>query len=623
MKPFIFLFVVTFSIAFSPVAFARWGTKEDAPIVSRSNKSEIVVNADGTWRAKSSTLYRVNNEDGRISFGTGAIKYNSRTTQIKDIQAESRNGDDRIKVEKDYIEDKALASSSEGFDETRQVSIAYPRVEVGTELFLSYEQVTREVPIPGFYSDEFSFGDHFYEESSQIVLKSPFKLLISKNDPGQHLEVKQEASGKDFVTTIKLIKPIYNQVAEEIEPKASRRLLTWVAVSTQPDWGAMAKPLVSEYEKVLSAQLPDPLAKIASEAEKKSDLTDRINIVTSRLADTIRYLGDWRDVRGGHVPRPLSLVANTRFGDCKDFSAATVAILRKLGYQAYVAWVQRGVIPEALPPIPVETAFNHAIVYLKIGDKVKWIDPTNTVSFAQGTFEDIMGRQALIVDPKSPRLEWIPEGVPTDSTGLRSLRLKFLKGGDAQVFADILYSGRSAVGVTGIERQYSKETINHIITKAIADDHYIVERKVDDYQLSSRVVRDIRLKAYVKVKGYQLTTTAGPGYGIPRGGISKLVDMETGPRVSDFFLGFPNKDRVTYHLDGVSVVGTLPKTCKIQSQWLTFERRYKKQKGELLIDDELTILKSVIPVEALKAKEYGQLQESLAKCVNKAVVVFR
>jgi hypothetical protein len=134
-----------------------------------------------------------------------------------------------------------MSSSAEGFDETRQVSIAYPHVEVGTELSLSYESITSEVPIPNFYSDEFSFGDRYYEESSVITIRSPFKLLLVKNDPGQHLEVKQEQKGNEFVTTIKLIKPIFNQVFEEIEPKTGRRLLTWVAVSTSQDWGAMAR----------------------------------------------------------------------------------------------------------------------------------------------------------------------------------------------------------------------------------------------------------------------------------------------------------------------------------------------------------------------------------------------
>lgn len=606
-----------------PSAWARWGAKEDAAIVSMSDVAEIVVGKDGTWKGKRSARLRVNNEEGRISFGSGAIKYNSRTTTIKNIQAESRTGDDSFKVEKDYIEDKAMSSSAEGFDETRQVSIAYPHVEVGTELTLSYDTVTSEVPIPNFYSDEFSFGDHYYEESSAITIRSPFKLLVAKNDPGNHLEVKQEQKGAEYVTSIKLIKPIFTQVVEEIEPKASRRLLTWVSVSTASDWGAMARPLVAEYEKVLNSKLPDTYAKIAAEAEKKSDINDRINIVTSRLADTIRYLGDWRDVRGGHVPRALSLVSDTRFGDCKDFSAATVAILRKLGYQAYVAWVQRGILPEALPPLPVETAFNHAIVYLKLGDKAKWIDPTNSVSFAQGVFEDIMGREALIVDPKSPRLEWIPEGTPAGSSSARNVKLHFIKGGDATINAEVNYNGRSAVAITGIERTYSKETINHVITKAVAEDQYILERKVGDYNLKSRIVQDTKMKAYVKVKGYQLSTTAGPGYGVPRGGIAKLIDMETIPRVSDFFLGFPNKDQVTYHLEGVSVVGAVPKSCRIQSPWLVFERKYRKPKGELEITDELTVTKSSIPVEGLKGAEYARLQKDLERCVNKAVVVFK
>ena len=129
-------------------------------------------------------------------------------------------------------------------------------------------------------------------------------------------------------------------------------------------------------------------------------MIEKLNTVTSLLAENINYLGDWRPISGLYVPRDLEAIANTKLADCKDFSAATAAILRKLGMEAHISWVKRGLGAfESPTPLPTMTEFNHAIVRAVTSGRTYWVDPTNFSSFAQGIFPDIADKRTLTLDP--------------------------------------------------------------------------------------------------------------------------------------------------------------------------------------------------------------------------------
>ena len=59
--------------------------------------------------------------------------------------------------------------------------------------------------------------------------------------------------------------------------------------------------------------------------EKKTDV-EQLNAVTSGVAESIRYVGDWRLVKGAFNPRPLATIARSGYGDCKDFTVTAGAI---------------------------------------------------------------------------------------------------------------------------------------------------------------------------------------------------------------------------------------------------------------------------------------------------------
>jgi hypothetical protein len=79
---------------------------------------------------------------------------------------------------------------------------------------------------------------------------------------------------------------------------------------------------------------------------------------------------------GGYRPRPPSVTAKRRYGDCKDKALLLAEILRALGHDAGIALVDtmrpRG--PLSAPPSPI--AFNHVVVRAAIRGETYWIDAT-------------------------------------------------------------------------------------------------------------------------------------------------------------------------------------------------------------------------------------------------------
>jgi hypothetical protein len=90
---------------------------------------------------------------------------------------------------------------------------------------------------------------------------------------------------------------------------------------------------------------------------------------------SIRYLamaiGD-----GGFVPRPLSDVWATRYGDCKDKAKLFVAMARRLGLDACATLVNSREGAALDQWLPSGMAFDHCIIRLKLGEKTYWLDPT-------------------------------------------------------------------------------------------------------------------------------------------------------------------------------------------------------------------------------------------------------
>ena len=241
----VFLLCLSLSAFSAHEASARWASIEDANAVSEYDNYDVTISANGAWKYVRENLIEVRNEDGRANYGTSTIKYNSRTSKITDIKAETISTNQRHPVAAEYIENKPLASGADGFDDTYQLTIAYPKVEIGSKLYLKYTKETSEVPIANHYSEEFYFGTETYDKAAVIHIDSALPIFIEKNDPEGKLEVSESPKSEGQTTykaTIRLTRPVYTKAVDEDEIAVNNQDETWVVVSTSRNYADLAAP---------------------------------------------------------------------------------------------------------------------------------------------------------------------------------------------------------------------------------------------------------------------------------------------------------------------------------------------------------------------------------------------
>ena len=613
-----------FFVIISSTSQARWANEKDAATAVNFQEVELQIHSDGTYEESTDQELQVLKEHSRTELGSRRLYYNSNAAQLRVRVAETINGDERKKVPSKFIEDKPLASSGVGFDQHNQVLIAFPDVQIGTRIHLKYDYESTKAPLEGFFSQRIRYDSGELLRSDRIHVVSEIPIFLEVNDPRKSLDITQSHTSHGYEITIHLTHPIVEAAVDEEHPSLAMNNRTWVVLSTSKDYGAMAAPVLPKYEKIVSAELPDLFRGILESAQKKSTTVDRINAVTSQLAEAVRYMGDWRPVQGGHVPRTLEAIAASRFGDCKDFSASTVAILRKLGMEAHVAWVERGIESTPIPRLALDSAFNHAIVFAKSEGKTYWVDPTNFQSFAQGTFPDIQERDALVMNETEAHLERIPSGNPGEALTHSRFEMAFDENGDTKMAVHSLIGGRNAISLTGATLMMSKETIDHYFTRLVANESRLKRIEIADYDLNSRIVKDLGFDATLEESYSAMKTSAGLAYRlVPSEVVQVLVDLETKKRISELFLGQPFSYQREIHMNHVHVIGSDYRGCDLKSPWAQVSRKLLPQSDGVLVQDRYSTLVSSISSEDLKSAEFHTFQARLRSCMDQVAIVFK
>lgn len=605
-------------------ALARRAEPGEAEVSGDQTKIEINIKADGTYEYVFEALRTILNEAGRSKLGTMRFPYNAEASEFEVLVAETIVDGKTHTVSREFIEDKPRASQISGFDQQNQVIVAFPHVEVGAQVHLKYRLRTKEVPFLGFYSSEEHFGAGVFDKMREVTYTSELPLHYTVSDPFKVLDVKERKTDDDLVVvTARLKEPFFFSVVDEEKfTFLNRAQQTFIVLATSKSFEDLARSVAKDHDKVMDAKLPETFAPILERARKDKSFVDVANTVTSMIADQIRYMGDWRPVRGSYVPRALERIAVSRFGDCKDFAALTGAVLRRLGYKAQIAWVERSRMPSEITWLPSDSFFNHAIVRAEAEGKTYWIDATNRFSFAQGIPEDIYDRSALVIDPVKPRIEKIPLPPTTEATLKINNQFKFDREGDASAQYRVELSGRRAIPWTGIGRYSSKEALDHSLTKWAARGKFTKWSKVGKYDVTSRIVKTLPLSVDVGLRKAAVKSTKGFVYILDPGLFDFLINIDSAKYLSNVFIGLPEVLEFREELLDSRLVGKPPPVCEMESPWITARRKIETSGKKIIVIQNVLVRKSVISNEELKSQAFKDLQTGIENCLGDFAVSF-
>lgn len=603
---------------------AKWASFADAPIKS-SYTQEINVDASGKTREIREIQFEILKEPGRNIAASYILRYNGASQKIKIIDAKTIYKEKEYKLDKNLIEDKPLASAHHGFDQTRQILLAFPKAEIGAKIYLKYSVITTEVPLDKFYASVFDFGTQEFVDKSYVKLYSKIPLHILINDPDKVLTITKDAKDSFHNIEITLTKPIYKEVINEPQSNVvNNKYLTWISVSSLNKWEDLAAKFGKSYEKVFTQKLPKDFVKIADAAKQQKDDVGQINTVTSLLNDKIRYMGDWRTIKGGFIPRNLDIISKTQLGDCKDFAASTAAILTNLGFKAQVALIRRGnrsFYPESLPDLG---AFNHAFVKVTTKQgKIYWIDPTNFQSMAGGIFPDIEGKMALILDPKQPSYERVYSIDPQHSQAILKRQIEIVDGNKIVESGNLTLKNEGAYPITGVALQNSEANIKDMLLNSLS--RTILEEKnkksLQLPDLKSRIVKDISFNYAFEQENRILKTNLGQAIKLTYDSIAGFFDVSQ-DCVSDV-LGSPSTGIRQTIIKNVTAQNIESLNKEIKTPWLYISRKCSVNSNhDLQIDDTIIVYNHLIANEDLKKPEFTQLKSELEKNFKDVALVF-
>jgi len=168
--------------------------------------------------------------------------------------------------------------------------------------------------------------------------------------------------------------PPYGDLCSRVSVGLSKMLPEFPAYT----WASFGE----EYYKETIAPLLAHGRSLAGEARSflrnpKTEL-ESIEMVANGVAENVRYVAVELDGSGWKPHEPAE-VLKARYGDCKDVSVLTAALLRTLDIDAWPALLRTRDAGMIDGSIVTPSLMNHMIVYVRSGGEEYWVDPTGGV----------------------------------------------------------------------------------------------------------------------------------------------------------------------------------------------------------------------------------------------------
>lgn len=592
--------------------------QESGSVIEKFN-IDYQVFRNGSWTQTLEYALRVQSEDAKSSASVFAIDYNAATDEVEVLEAYTLNGKQKIKVEKSAIEDRDKGESKD-YDLMKVRSVVFPQVQIGSRLFITYRVKTIKPTIENRFSSEMAIMPSYFIENFKVTYKSEIPLNFEVRDPRklikvwqlnpQHIEVKNRSVLPGWVHAEKdpFFHPINNSEFR---------------VSSHSDWKEFFSALDSDYEAILAKGVPAKLQPWIDEAKKKANNVERIQFLLEKMSADFRYFGDWRRHNGGVVPRALSEIESSRYGDCKDLSSLLTSMLRALGMKANVALIRRGANPWGEEPdykLPGVSRFNHAIVFVQDENVSFWLDPTNPVMSLK-PYPDIAGRPSWLLGEGGRKFARLPASIPSDFEHLHEYEYRF-KGED-------MVTVRVNAHLTKLAPYDLANELMMIPRPQVLSDslEYFSEgQEVKSFKYlkepqTGRLLSDMHLDLEYEAGRVSFNAGKSAFFVIPDGFLQGSF-YETDGRESDLMLGGePYTFRGIRRLKDTRLAQDVPEVCKVQSPWMSLEREVRVEGNDVLISQNINLVKPYITRAEFVTPAFKKLQGDTKRCFYRSGIL--
>lgn len=382
------------------------------------NLQEYVLQENGFWTRRLYQAIHIRDLAAARDYGRLSIDFDSHYAMVELEFARVIGADGSVsRVSSEALQVRTIGDGQDFYSDRAELVFSLPNIEPDAIIELQYRYDTRDIRIPGLSTAH--TNPYWFQPSKDgnSVRADPVRhFRFTMNTPasrqmhtqvsaGRKNDVARQQEGDRIIRTWE-----WRNLPEfflENNAPSLPTLMPFITASSSRDWDgynawaadnyAVQDRYLTQVQSIVAAL---DLAPGATEDEK-------LRAVYQYLQNNVRYVYAHLG-RGGFTPHePAETLANG-YGDCKDQTLLTLAVLKALGMDAYPALVQTPSGGRADTSL-VRQIFDHILVYLPPTPtrRAVWMDSTGDRMRFPGMSRYMQGQTALIVRPEGSTVSTI------------------------------------------------------------------------------------------------------------------------------------------------------------------------------------------------------------------------
>jgi len=489
--------------------------------------------------------------------------------------------------------------------------IRFRKMEIGSTVVVQYRN---DAGPNKFLAKYFTTQWHFQGYKTQFI-NSRCVLWIPKNTKilefsrGDILREERKEGAFKRISWKAADTPVLTY--EQRSPNLSE--FVWMLnISTVPSWD-----LFHKWEEALlqNAFRQNPEIVRLSEALFKGANTplEKLYRIQEYLISEIRYQRDYEHTVAGVKPHAAPVILARRYGDCKDKAVLFITLARLGGLDAQYALVRSRSMGQIKREVPMQQ-FNHAIVYIPAQSGLengRFFDPTVDTLDVDLLRSDNQGTWAFVLDLRGG-YKWrrIPFQSPEKDYVKKKITMNLLKNGNC--LAEILITAKGRIGAVIRRAARNREKITQLMQR-IAN-QLVPGAKMKDWRIieATAVTKPASIIIQIEAPTFMRCEKNELRFKIPKNWFPSYL-FSLAKRKHSLMMDVPNtrEMEVEFILPEGAKFKRIPKSKKITSDNLSFERSFIKTKGCLKVKETLIGF-----CERISARDYTAVRNEVDKIVQ-------
>ncbi|HEX8713237.1 MAG TPA: DUF3857 domain-containing protein, partial [Terracidiphilus sp.] len=582
-------------------------------VVIERMETTIRMKADGTGERDMHVVVRIQSAGAAQQFGDLTFPYASayETLHIQYVRVRKPDGTVVETPPSNAIDMPAEVSRQAPlYSDLKEKQLPVRSLSVGDTLDYEIDASIDKAEAPG----QFWGSEHFTAPGSVIVLAEIFTLEFPADkyvqvwSPNHKPEVTEQNGQRIYKWDVAQLVSAPKNNAEgtpKTPPKdpdedADGRKLPSVAWTTFHTWAE-----VGDWYRGLEltqSQPTDAIRAKANELTKDAKTPqDQVRALYDYVSTQTRYVGIDFGI-GRYQPHLAAEILANQYGDCKDKDTLLEALLRAKGFSSAPALIGAGIA--AVPEVPSPSVFNHVITTVDLaGDRI-WLDSTPDSAPFRYLSAVLRDEKALVVPAGAPAaLVTTPASAPYafaerfEATGTLDAKGKLTASIVASYHDDTEIAVRMlARGIAPAQWDKASQYVSSMtgFGGTTSDTQF---KNVNDASAPIVMTYDYTRSPFGDWDDLRIVPLF-PALEFPAPGSDASAPVE------DIQLGAPRTLNAvtTIHLPAGYQVN-LPDPIHVKTDFATFDKTYKYEKGEIIAERNIVVLKDKVPKADWKSYE--------------------